>query len=44
MTSEGETLHSVRRLLLALLGFGLAGTVVELMLLGHDEDSKQLGP
>lgn len=34
----------LRRLLLALLVLGLAGTVVELLLLGHDEDTKQVIP
>lgn len=42
--SEGRTLRAVRRLLLALLGVGLAGIAVELLLLGHDEDALQLVP
>lgn len=33
-----------RRVLLALLTFGLCGTVVELLLLGHYEDSWQFAP
>lgn len=35
---------ALRRLLLALLAFGLAGTAVELTLLGHDEDIRQFVP
>jgi len=35
---------AVRRLLLALLAFGLVGTVVELVLLDHDEDLRQFVP
>lgn len=35
---------AVRRLLLALLLLGVAGTTVELLLLGHDEDAKQIIP
>ncbi len=44
MTSEARTLESLRLLLLVLLGCGLAATATELLLLGHDEDSKQLVP
>lgn len=38
------TLETTRRLLLALLAFGLAGTTAELWLMGHHEDWKQLIP
>jgi fatty acid desaturase len=34
----------IRRLLLALLAFGLVGTAVELALMDHDEDVRQLVP
>lgn len=35
---------AIRRLLLALLSLGLAGTSVELLLLGHYEDASQFVP
>ena len=35
---------AIRRLLLALLSLGLAGTSVELLLLGHYEDVSQFVP
>lgn len=37
-------LATTRRLLLALLTFGLCGTIAELWLIGHHEDWKQLIP
>ena len=44
MTREPVTLRALRRLVLVLLGCGLAGTAVELVLLEHHEDSTQLVP
>lgn len=38
------TLQVVRRILLAILVFGLTGTAVELLLLKHDEELVQLVP
>ena len=38
------TLAGIRRILGAVLLFGMSGTLVELLLLGHDEDSTQLIP
>ena len=38
------TLAVVRRILLAVLLLGMLGTVAELLLIGHDEDVKQLVP
>lgn len=38
------TLTRIRRLLLALLAFGLCGTTSELWLMGHHEDWKQIIP
>jgi hypothetical protein len=38
------TLSALRRVLLAILLIGMAGTTVELLLLGHDEDATQLIP
>ena len=43
-TSPATTLHALRRLLLGLLAFGLVGTGIELLLIGHDEDVWQLIP
>ncbi len=42
--SPTSTLATIRRLLLALLVFGMAGTTAELWLMGHYEDWKQLIP
>ena len=42
--SSSSTLATIRRLLLALLVFGMAGTTAELWLMGHYEDWKQLIP
>jgi hypothetical protein len=39
-----ETLARLRALLLAVLLFGLAGTVTDLLLIGHDEDAWQWIP
>lgn len=39
-----ETLDTVRRVLLAILIIGLAGTAIELLLLDHDEEVIQLVP
>lgn len=39
-----ETLDTVRRVLLAILIIGLAGTATELLLLDHDEEAIQLVP
>ena len=39
-----STLQSLRRFLLVILTIGMAGTVVELLLLQHDEDAIQLVP
>jgi hypothetical protein len=44
MAGPPTTLESVRRLLLALLLFGMAGTTAELWLMDHFEDWKQLLP
>jgi hypothetical protein len=44
MAGPSSTLETVRRLLLALLLFGLAGTTTELFLMDHFEDWKQLLP
>ena len=38
------TLVTLRRLLLAILLFGLVGTATELVLIGHDEDAWQMIP
>jgi hypothetical protein len=43
-SSAPGVLASLRRWLLALVAFGLCGTLVELVLLGHYEDSWQLVP
>jgi len=42
--SPASTLERVRRLLLGLLLFGMAGTTAELWLMGHHEDWKQFIP
>ncbi len=42
--SSTSTLATIRRLLLALLVFGMAGTTAELWLMGHYEDWKQIIP
>jgi hypothetical protein len=39
-----ETLDVIRRVLLAILLIGLAGTTIELLLLKHDEDPAQFIP
>ena len=39
-----ETLDTIRRVLLAILIIGLAGTATELLLLDHDEEAIQLVP
>ncbi len=39
-----DSAATLRRVLLALLTFGLSGTAVELLLLGHYEDSWQIVP
>lgn len=44
MRRQAPTITTLRRLLLALLGLGLAATAVELLLLDHDEDAAQLLP
>lgn len=41
---SGTSAAALRRLLLALLLLGVAGTTVELLFLGHDEDAKQIIP
>ena len=43
-TESAATLGSLRRVLLAILLLGMAGTTVELLLLQHDEDVQQLIP
>lgn len=42
--AHSTTLASVRRLLLGVLAFGLAGTTADLLLISHYEDSWQLIP
>lgn len=42
--SATDPAATLRRILLALLAFGLSGTAIELLLLGHYEDSWQLVP
>jgi hypothetical protein len=42
--SSPSTLATIRRLLLALLVFGMSGTTAELWLMGHYEDWKQIIP
>jgi multisubunit Na+/H+ antiporter MnhB subunit len=42
--SPHATLVTLRRLLLAILLFGLVGTAAELTLMGHDEDGWQMIP
>jgi hypothetical protein len=46
MTSQSPaaTLAALRRLLLAVLSFGLVGTAIDLLLIGHDEDGFQMIP
>lgn len=44
VNSPATTLETTRRLLLALLAFGLTGTAAELWLMGHHEDWKQFIP
>lgn len=44
MASPTTTLATLRRLLLALLAFGLVGTATDLLLIGHDEDAWQAIP
>jgi multisubunit Na+/H+ antiporter MnhB subunit len=43
-TAPQATLDALRRLLLAILFFGLLGTGTELILIGHDEDGLQMVP
>ena len=43
-TTPATALATLRRLLLGILLFGLAGTGAELILIGHDEDAWQLIP
>jgi hypothetical protein len=43
-TSALATLATLRRLLLAILLFGLVGTATELVLIGHDKDAWQVIP
>jgi hypothetical protein len=43
-TAPAAALARLRRLLLGILVFGLAGTATELLLIGHDEDGWQLIP
>jgi hypothetical protein len=40
----GRTLTTIRRVLLAILLLGMAGTAAELLLISHDEDVNQLIP
>jgi hypothetical protein len=42
--SQATTLAALRGLLLGLLAFGLIGTAIDLLLIGHDEDAWQLIP
>ena len=44
MSNPLATLTALRRLLVGILLFGLAGTATELLLIGHDEDAWQLLP
>ena len=44
MSPEPSTLASLRRILLAILLLGMAGTTTELLLLKHDEGAIQLVP
>jgi hypothetical protein len=44
MTQQDSTVTVLRRLLLGLLLFGLAGTATELLLISHDEDIWQTIP
>ena len=39
-----HTLASLRRMLAAILLIGMTGTIIELLLVGHDEDTIQLVP
>jgi hypothetical protein len=41
---DNPTVRAIRILLLALFGFGVVGSSVELLLLGHTEDVWQLSP
>ena len=43
-TTSSATLVALRRLLLAILLFGVVGTATELILIGHDEDVWQMIP
>lgn len=43
-TAPQATLDALRRLLIAILFFGLLGTGTELILIGHDEDGWQIVP
>jgi hypothetical protein len=42
--SPATTLAALRRWLLGILAFGLAGTAMDLLLIGHDEDVWQVIP
>ena len=44
MTTATNILSTLRRLILILIGCGLAATALELWLIGHDEDTRQLVP
>ncbi len=44
MTTAANTLSTLRWRILTLLGCGLAATALELWLIGHDEDTRQLIP
>jgi glucose uptake protein GlcU len=41
---DASTLSTLRRLILVLLGLGLAATALELWLIGHHEDARQIVP
>ncbi len=43
-TSQSSTAAAIRRLLLALLTFGIVATTTDLMLLDHHEDLRQYAP
>lgn len=41
---RADTLHNVRRFVLALFGMGIVGTAADLLLTGHFEDAWQFAP
>lgn len=41
---SNDVLSGLRRILMAILLFGMLGTTTELLLLGHHEDARQLIP